>query len=237
MSDIFIYDDTLNPISSTRIDIIENDSRGITVDIQANSSRGAGLYGAKLAVPSLAVPVGFWVDDLSGTYAPTGVEYFNPNASLRLEITLFPMPSPVGAGSTGSGPGSGPGGLPTPGSPSGDGDDEAFSDAELARLVNRLPWLAVTNRWSRREMLGVATLIATLTMTRARFYESEDPQFEERVQRWNGVLRRLIRVAERSGRGQGGGGSPVFEIPLRELGDDDFDFPVTRIPVPPPLVR
>jgi len=72
--------------------------------------------------PSPAVPIGIWVDDTGGTYAPTGLEFLNPSASLRLDVTLFPLPAPVGS-SGGGGGGIGSGSAPVGGQGPGDADD------------------------------------------------------------------------------------------------------------------
>jgi len=239
MSDVFIYDAALSPVNSTLIQIVENDSRGVKIDLQANGPRSGGLYGAAMKVPNPAVPIGIWVDDTSGFYAPTGLEFLNPSASLRLDVTLFPLPSAVpatgGGGGAGGGGGGGSSGPTGPGGPgSSDADDLTLRQHgwRFARRDNRgidprqypmndITELAEIWRWTDEETKGVTTLIATIA--RARTLVTPDDEFTARVRRWESRLRELevIKVDIRDGHGGSSSGGFTFRTPLRpDLGQE-----------------
>ena len=238
MSEVFIYDDALSPISSSHIEIIENDFRGKMVDRQSNSAQSSGRYGAVMSPPSPMGPVGFWVDDVAGMYAPTGLEFFNPSTSLHLEVTLFPLPSPV---SSGGGGGGGQGGGTAPGPD--DTNDLALryggrwrigrSDARFNNLhEGRSDSVNIVGRsgsWTDEEKRGVGVLIATIAMARMRL--EPDFDFLNRLRRWESWLERL-GVDERHSRGgQGSGGAMTpgpgswrIDLPLPQInyGEDEM---------------
>ena len=227
MSEVFIYDDALAPIGSTLIQIVENDSRGVMVDVQTNTAQPSGLHGAIMKQPSPMGPVGFWVDDTAGTYAPTGFEFLNPGPSLRLDVTLFPLPAPVASGGGGGGGGGGNQG-PSP----DDADDltlrqgggwrfgaaDRASDDPRPDYVNDVGAVGRLAYWTNEEMRGVSILIATIAM--ARTLLAPDEEFLSRMRRWESWLERLGVARRRGGRGSGGPltNEPIFKMRLPQLG-------------------
>jgi hypothetical protein len=233
VSEILVYDDALKPISSSYIEIIENDGAGRKVQVQVNSARGGGLYGATMKLPSPLGPVGFWIDDLGGKYAPTGVQYFNPTSSLRLEITLFPVPAAKG-------------------SPSPPGGDDPFDDIEeaqvpasmLGQLAGQLPRIRKLTGWSVSEMRGFAMLLVTLT--HALTVLDADASFIKRVRRWNRVLLQLLRTIAKSTPSGSSSSTPIVFTPtslqqtLKDIDETDEGLGHSTTaprPSPTPIIR
>jgi hypothetical protein len=231
--DVYLYDDQLVPAPSALIQIVENTYRGVRIDIQANGPLPGGLYGASMKQPAPVEPVGIWVDDRSGAFAPTGLEFLNPNASTRLDITLFPLPAPVGAGGSGGAGGGGGGGAPGGGGGGSGpaGGPHGAGPSDLDDLTVRAPghWrvsfrgqrdVAPMNdpavvgermHWTESERAGVARLVATVAM--ALSLREPDPDIEERLRRWQRWLRLLGLADGRASGAEGGaGGMPSWNV-------------------------
>jgi hypothetical protein len=197
--DIFVYDHSLVALPSSFIELLETDRWGVKIDIQMSKSVGPGVYGATLASPAPARPVVVWVDDKSGSFAPTSLGELHGTQPATLPVTLYPLPSPVAAGSPGSPPGEsgnadggdlgdasgGGGGSPKPsiGPASGGGAsaqslDEAFSFIE--RQVQG-------NVFSRAHADGVRSLVDAVQ--RAAALPDPGPELLQKIGRWRQQLR------------------------------------------------
>jgi hypothetical protein len=235
MSDVYVFDQTLKPATSGLIQITELDQRGVHIDMQANGVLGS-LYGATMKMPSPAVPVGFWVDDTGGKFAPAGLRYLRPSAALRVEVTLLPLPSGVTSGRippAGAGAGSGPPrDAPGPrGATSVSPDQTGEVDEEMTDLVIRrgarwrfsattetqrnavagmqaLSIVAHNAHWTDEERRGVGNLISTIAA--ARLLEDPSEDFVRRLQRWVSWLRELGIAAHEAITDSGAGSPPVM---------------------------
>lgn len=158
--DVYVYDNLMAPLASAFIEALETDHVSVVVDVQPSRARGS-LYGATLQPPSPAEPVIVWLDDTSGTWAPTSLAHLNPSTNPRLDVILYPVPTaPPG---------------PTPVSPVGPQGTGAF----ITEQVNN-------GTWQPDEAAGVLSLLRT-SITASRF-EVMPPKFSERVQRWKEML-------------------------------------------------
>ncbi len=103
--DVYVYDDTMSPIASGSIEIIETDHWGTKIDIQMSTMLGPTEYGARLKSPTPAEPVNIWLDDTHHRFAPTSLGHLNGKLHARLDVTLYPLPRPVGGYGGGGGGG------------------------------------------------------------------------------------------------------------------------------------
>ena len=205
--DVFVYDDTMTPLTSASIEIIEVDHGGTKIDLQASVKLGPAEYGAKLTTPSPLRPVNVVVDDTHYKLAATMLGFLNAKVHTRLDVTLYPLPvgSFVGIGAGTPGPAPTGGGSPGP-APAGGGGG-AFTPDQIASYVQ---YQVISGRWSEKEATGVLKLAETVFWALSRSHLL-DADLKTRLHRWLDILLFLgIQIAAtRSGWWSQGGSAPL----------------------------
>lgn len=188
--DVYVYDDTMTPLTSSSIDIIEVDHGGTKIDLQTSAKLSSGDYGATLKTPSPLSPVNVVVDDNSGQLAATTLGHLNSKVQARLDVALYPVPVGSAGYSTGGG-----GGGPAHGTGSG----SSLAPDQIATYVQKQ---ISDGRWNEREATGVLKLVETVlwALTHLQLLDSD---LHRRLERWLNQLENLgIRI--RAVRSQGG---------------------------------
>jgi hypothetical protein len=167
--DVRVYDETMTPLSSGFIELIETDHWGGKIDIQRSASLGSGLYGATLRAPTPAEPINLFVDDTSSTYAPTTLGHLNGKLPATLDVSLYPLPT-------------GPGG--TTGRPYASNEAEMPKTAtDIAEYIHRQ---VEAGKWSDAQGVGVGNLVETVT--RALICRKWSTDQNRRLNRWCDIL-------------------------------------------------
>jgi hypothetical protein len=166
---VYVYDDSMIPLGSGLIEIIETDHWGMTIDIQPSTSMGSGLYGASLQSPAPPEPINIFVDDTSGQYAPAALGHLNGKLPAKLDVALYPLPS-------------GPGG--TTGHPYQPfSEQESHTPTEIAEYIREQ---VDAGTWTDAEGVGVGNLVDTVM--RALNSGKWAIEGESRLARWRAQL-------------------------------------------------
>lgn len=185
MFDVLIYDDRGQPISSPRIEMLELNRWGVKIDIKTNGQLGPSEYGASLNSPAPPEPVNVWVDDTAGDYAPANLGPLNTESPFRLPVALYPLPRMDVGGADGrlilGSPEAGPGPVGHKGAAGRRFGFPAFGDTN-GTIATKIADNHSTGKWSEREAFGVKHLVSLVT--RATEYQTNDPDFRQRLNRW-----------------------------------------------------
>jgi hypothetical protein len=177
--DVYVYDNSLAPVKSTYIEIIEKDHWGVNIDRKTSAKLGPSEYGAKLKAPNPAEPINVFVDDTKGKYAPAALGDLNGRLSARLDVTLYPLPVPV----TGGGGGGGGGGRKTQSRTGSGGGHRPSAPRAIAAYIQAKVDQQV---WSEEEAQGVRSLVEVVSqaINLPRWERDEQP----RLDRWCATL-------------------------------------------------
>ncbi|HWK03794.1 MAG TPA: hypothetical protein VNS58_09185 [Puia sp.] len=218
--DVFIYNSSMYPLKSTRVEILENDDTGVKLDVQTSGPMSGRDYGASLR--SHNCPVIVWLDDRSGAYAATDLGYLNGKRTTRLDVTLYPLPAPKHSG---GGPGGGGGGGRGPGDRGGSPRFGSSKKGQFnldepqktpAQIVEYIQEQVKAGNWTTEEGTGVSTLVATVT--RAMQLIQQDKAFSERLARWLNTLKALgIMIRQGDDGGEKGPGNERLGMPTHPL--------------------
>ncbi|MEX6689697.1 hypothetical protein QTN47_19485 [Danxiaibacter flavus] len=182
--DIHLYDPSLTPISSTRIEVLELDRAGVKLDSQMNGAFGNGAFGCSLKTPSPAKPVTIVADDRSLTYAAVSLSYINGALSGKLDICLYPLPKrniqP---------------GTYFPGGGGGDAYDKmrgikAKAGSMYLRQIDKgIQKNIGTDNWSEDEGMAVRILINSINQV--LYMNTKNEELLERMEGWVNTLKEL----------------------------------------------
>ncbi len=210
-SDVYLYDHTLTPESSSMLEILETDTSGVKLDFKMNGSLGGGSYGARLKAPSRPDSVNIWINDRTGHYAPASLCHLHGSATVQLHVALYPLPT----GGTGTGAG---GGATSYQTAYGVGRrwPETFDEPESREPQTPLEIFAYIDGqlqegiWETDEAEGVRRLVEAVM--NALSLTKKGNELQSLLEAWNSQLQELgikISIVARNTRGgghtQGGG--------------------------------
>lgn len=215
---VFLYDDKLNPLSSTftQIEILEETCGPVfrrKLDIQTAKPIQTE-FGANITLPNPPKPIAVWIDDASGVLGPASFAQLNGELTARLDVILYTLPVVVYGGG-GGGKRSGGGGRKRSGGGGGKGGVYTWplvSDVYMPDIDYALKTLGETSHaqrssritsslashiknqidagiWSESEASGVLSLVETVTRGINR--PKRDTKFTERLERWSRTLESL----------------------------------------------